>query len=194
METAQQNQHESTATDELKETKRLYRVISTVPRLTHRGCTYKDVKIIWLAERDEPPVSYEEGAIDELFTLEEAHALAAYLFEAHNDAVTIEPIVLPWNSKDTMPIGAIPLGGPTDQYMLYREPEYNLTFKVCGFFDIRGYERIQEPNHETEEQTITSPAEAATDDKTEPTTDEGTEITCPACYQVAHLALRRGER
>ena len=36
-------------------------------------------------------------------------------------------------------------------------------------------------------------AEAATDDKPEPTTGEGTEITCPACSQKAHLALRRGD-
>ena len=82
-------------------------------------------------------------ALRELFSREEAEALVAYLDGAHGDEGVnqIKKRELPLSSR-LMPLSGIPTGGGPDHYELWRKPEYNLPFKVVGFFDLRGYERI----------------------------------------------------
>ena len=58
------------------------------------------------------------SAIDELFTADEAQALKAYIESTHElETVIIKPADLPY-PKNTMPISAIPLGGPQDVLMI----------------------------------------------------------------------------
>ena len=37
-----------------------------------------------------------------------------------------------------MGLGAIPVGGGPDGYLLHKESNYSLPFKVQGYFDLRG--------------------------------------------------------
>jgi hypothetical protein len=138
---------------------KLYEV-STVTSAYH-GC--RDVKFIWFRcpRGDEParPYSelienydpekkqyYEEGAIDELFTFDEANALKEYLDREHgSQGVTeIKEAKLPC-PQNAIGIGAMSVGGGDDFYTLNEEKAYSLPFKVWGYFNLRGCELVDEP-------------------------------------------------
>jgi hypothetical protein len=77
--------------------------------------------------------AYAEGAIEELFSADEAAALKVYLDAVHGDGTTvIEPVELPM--RKSFPFGAIGAGENDDYYMLSEDFEYNLPFKVWGYF------------------------------------------------------------
>jgi len=87
-------------------------------------------------------VGYAEEAIDELFTEDEANQLAAYLDAFGEEHVTtIKEAALPI-PKNMMGVGAIPVGGGDDFYMLCKQQEYFLPFEVWGYFDLVGCELI----------------------------------------------------
>jgi len=150
--------------NEKAEGKKLYRVISTAPRFPHRGCVYKDVWINWFVNRnevDESPVPYKDAIVDydpttdkgyteeyvkELFTEVEAKVFSAYLLAVHGPDVTttLKEITLPMDCKKKGPVGAMAVGGSNDFHMLSEESGYNLKFKVWGYYDVRGCERIEE--------------------------------------------------
>src|SRR5262245_59735695 len=135
---------------------KLYRVGTTC----HRFNGHKDVHFEWFldepygeprpyaelingyADEADPPY-YPMGAIDELFTLDQAQALVSYLDRVHGDAgeakITAAKLPIELNM---MGVGAIPTGGGQDFYMLAKEDEYNLPFKVYGYFDLRHHEPI----------------------------------------------------
>lgn len=50
----------------------------------------------------------------------------------------MEQAVLPID-RDTMPFVAIPVGGPQDFLMLSERDECPFSFKVWGYFDLRGH-------------------------------------------------------
>jgi hypothetical protein len=144
--------------EQTKELK-LFRVSTRVPE--YHGC--KDVCFHWFrdwmeAERcayypelivgydpKHKHAAYAENVVEEMFTEAEADQLKAYLDAVHGDVTTItehcRPICLNENHIE-IGLGAIPVGGPQDYYMLYREREYTLPFKVLGYFDLRGLEEV----------------------------------------------------
>jgi hypothetical protein len=81
--------------------------------------------------------THAEDAIDELFTADEAEQLVSYLNRQHGDAGTTEinEVMLPI-AGNVANYGAFPTGAGIDFYMLHREPEYSLPFKVSGYFDL----------------------------------------------------------
>jgi hypothetical protein len=131
--------------------------VTTITR-EYRGC--KNVTFQWF--RSEPGTTrrpygelitdydprdehrgYAEGAIDELFTADEAAELAAYLDREHgNHAVTTITKADPPIRNDVMGVGAIPVGGGDDFYMLCEKPGYSLRYKVWGYYDLVGCELI----------------------------------------------------
>jgi hypothetical protein len=144
----------------------LYRVQSTVDNFEHRGLWYNGVQFVWHCNRarDEYPVppevaladytpddEYAASQLDELFTEEQAHQLAAYLKAQHDDDAEITPVELPiqpalmpdGSRKHYAGVSFLPLGGPDDIYMLYREPEYSLPFKVGGFYSVDELEPVE---------------------------------------------------
>jgi hypothetical protein len=93
-------------------------------------------------------IFYPECAIDELFSADEAAALKAYLDAVRGDAATtvIRPIELPIPNNMT---GFGTFGtdswrdvygtyNGSDYYMLSEDSEYNLPFKVWGWFKWKG--------------------------------------------------------
>jgi hypothetical protein len=78
-----------------------------------------------------------EGAIDELFTDIEANMLKEYLDQEHGGAgtTTIAEVHLPI-ARNSMGVGAIPVGGGDDFYMLSKEPAYTLPFEAWAYFDL----------------------------------------------------------
>lgn len=114
---------------------------------------YKDVPLTWFVVDREDPVApyetlidrgrvdkrapgYEEAFVDECFTADEAAALAGYLREFYDDEPTVRLVELPV-TENIMPFGGIPLGGGVDNLDISRAPDYDLPFKVCGYFGIR---------------------------------------------------------
>jgi hypothetical protein len=102
----------------------LYRVITTA-----RAWGYDDIKFYWFRDAAEP--------VDEMFTEEQATALKSYLDRqhGHQGETIIEKADPP--SPDDMGLGDVPCGGPVDHYQLFREPAYDLPFRVLGFHDLR---------------------------------------------------------
>jgi hypothetical protein len=123
-----------------------------------RGC--KDVLFEWLRDDEitqrpyaeliegyEPDNDgYAQGAIDELFTLDEANALKAYLDQHHGEhgETTVQRVDLPYRNN-VIGVLAEPVGGGDDFYSLWKSPEYSLPFKVVAYFDLRGCELVDEP-------------------------------------------------
>jgi len=88
-------------------------------------------------DRNSEDVPYAEAALDELFDEAEAVALKAYLDREHTDGVTtIKAAEFPLPA-DIFPLSGAPRGGGVDHFALYREPAYNLPFRVSGYFDLR---------------------------------------------------------
>jgi hypothetical protein len=83
---------------------------------------------------------YAEDLFDEYFTKSEVKELTRYLEEKHdikNTALTIKEVQLPIDATRCLPIGAIPVGGMTDFYMLSKEDGYNLSVPIWAYFDLR---------------------------------------------------------
>jgi hypothetical protein len=82
---------------------------------------------------------YAEEFIEELFTWDEARQLKAYLDQHHGEQgdTVIKETTLPVENN-MMGFLAHPVGGGDSFYILCKEPEYALPFKVWGYFDLRG--------------------------------------------------------
>ena len=127
---------------------KLYRLTSVIDDWPHRGKRYNNVAVTWFVdERDYYPDfdyrklltridAYGIGAIDELFTREEADQLAEYLLTPPNPTeVEITEVDLPLNAN-VAGVGAIAVGGDCDFYMLSEHDDYNLPFKAWGYYRI----------------------------------------------------------
>jgi hypothetical protein len=135
---------------------KLFHVTTTVPAF--HG--YRDVVLWWFVDNRPAPTNrpyreliksgtsperlrdLAEGAINEMFSAEEAEAWTAWLREHRGGTTTIEEAELPIE-PNTMGVNAIPLGGPQDVLMMWKAPQYTLPFKVGGYYDLRHYERIE---------------------------------------------------
>jgi hypothetical protein len=135
---------------------KLYNVDTTAGE--YSGC--KDVNFHWfhsgkrserrpyaqLIEGYEPTkkyVYYCEGYIDELFSEDEARQLKEYLDREHGDydVTTVSEAELPV-LDNVMGVGAMPVGGGDDFYMLSKKATYSLPFEVMGYFSLVGCELI----------------------------------------------------
>jgi hypothetical protein len=135
---------------------KLYSVTSNVKEF--HGC--KDVTFRWFfaAERaqrrpyadlikhyqaDDEYRMYSEGYIEELFSEDEARQLKEYLDREHGhegtNSITEERLPI---GRNVMGVGAVPVGGGDDFYMLDQEPNYSLPFKVWGYFNLVGCELL----------------------------------------------------
>jgi hypothetical protein len=92
---------------------------------------------------DDEDIHYPEGAVDEMFTEDEANQLKSYLDREHGGSGTtsIKAAEIPI-PKNTISAGALPVGGPQDLYQLQNEDRYDLPFEVMGYFDLRQHELI----------------------------------------------------
>jgi hypothetical protein len=129
---------------------KLYRVTTTVREF--RGC--KNVVFIWFRymppgrrpyavlikdyEPERALAVYTESLIEELFTWDEARQLKDYLARHHGregkTVIKEEPLPV----DNMMDYGGLAVGGGDDFYMLYKEPEYSLPFKVSGYYNLVG--------------------------------------------------------
>jgi hypothetical protein len=133
---------------------KLYNVRTTVKE--YHGC--KNVVFHWfydgdrptprrpyaeLIENYEPDGFYSEDYIDRLFTEDEASQVKQYLDQEHGHegttTITEEPLPV---ANNVMSVAAIAVGGGDDFYMLDKEPEYSLPFKVEGYFNLVGCELV----------------------------------------------------
>ena len=118
-------------------------------------CGHKDVTFHWfITDRDgKPSVPYSEaitnyqagnlyaeGAIEEMFTREEADLLVGYLSK-YPSTQHVESVALPI-PDNWAGYGATAVGGPTDFYMLANTEGYDLPFSVWGFFDLSRSEAV----------------------------------------------------
>jgi hypothetical protein len=110
----------------------------------------------WADRREKPTVPYSEAiydydpldgyagyaqeAVDELLRLDEAMALKAWLDRVYrgDNKHTIKKVDLPMPSN-VFGQAALPW---KDSYPLYKEPGYDLPFKVIGYFDLCDHERV----------------------------------------------------
>jgi len=127
---------------------KLYCVSTTAPEYSG----FKNVVFHWFNEKpqgkrayavlikDYDPkayaIYYAEAFVDELFTEDEARQLKDYIDQSHEGETIIKEQPLPVDNN-VMGYGAIPVGGMQDFYMLSKEAEYSLPFKVYGYFDLR---------------------------------------------------------
>jgi hypothetical protein len=94
---------------------------------------------------DYPDAHFAEWVLEEYFAEDEASAFAEWVKVHRNDkTATVEQATLPIK-KNIMPFSAIPVGGKTDFLMTGESTDYNLPFKVWGYFDVRGCEPETEP-------------------------------------------------
>lgn len=116
------------------------------------GCD--EVTICWLVDhRDEPVASYEEliagykeldrtgriyteGALDELFTVEEVDELREYLLRVYSLELHAKEAALPLPGI-CMGLGFIPVGGGQHLLTLWQEDGYDLSVPIAGYFDVR---------------------------------------------------------
>lgn len=143
----------------------LYRLSSTVNGFPHRGGLYDGVKLHWLVmERDNPfhpdysklivdqsGDPYERYLVDELFTREEVDQFRPYLFRSIGDSIQLpiedEEVELPLRSKTEdgatlLPMSAVSAGGDTDFYQIWKHEDYDLPFKVDGYYCIGDAELV----------------------------------------------------
>jgi len=134
---------------------RLYGVYSEVNDFDSWGARWKSVTINWfVVDRKIPPVPYEtsiksyrpnskdpgkyrypEGFIDECFTYQETNALTEYL-KRYPGECKISEVELPIE-PNLAGNGALAIGGLEGFYMLSKDENYNLPFKVWGYYDLR---------------------------------------------------------
>jgi hypothetical protein len=79
-------------------------------------------------------IAYAEEAIDEMFSADEAAQLIAYL----RVESVIKPVKLPI-ANNSIGLDALHDGG---SFALYERHAYSLSFRVAGYFDFHGCERI----------------------------------------------------
>ncbi len=135
-------------------TRQLFSITSTIPVFRD----HSNVAIGWFVRRRTQPVArrysnlienydalptdarlYPEGAVDELFTRQEADALAAWLREHRHDlSAKVDQVNLPIPAN-IIGLGAVPCGGGVDCLLLGTEEGCPL--EVGGFFDLRQHER-----------------------------------------------------
>jgi hypothetical protein len=83
---------------------------------------------------------YCQAAVEEFFTEDEAQMFVEYIRTHHDDkSATIEPATLPIESN-RMGNGAMAVGGNTDFLRLDHSLDYDLPFKVWGFYSLTGCE------------------------------------------------------
>jgi hypothetical protein len=94
--------------------------------------------------REDWDTGLAEEAIDEMLSAEEAEALAAWLrkHRPQYGEPKITEAELPIG-PNTMGVSGIPLGGGQDVLLTGEAPDYDLPFKVGGYYDLRHYERIE---------------------------------------------------
>jgi hypothetical protein len=84
---------------------------------------------------------YERRLVDDLFTEDEAAQLAAHLNIAYGTEVEITEKPLPIATMSPEGYGYISVSsipyGPVECYELYKHDDYNLPFRVCGYYDMR---------------------------------------------------------
>ena len=130
---------------------KLFHCKCTTPELKSRGGVYHDVTFNWFIHRRETLTfephlyctlgeeadAYALGAAEELFTEEELTLFKAYIDREHEETpldIKSEDFYI---NDNIMGLGAIPVGGSTDFYMIYMEDRYDLPFKVMGYYDLR---------------------------------------------------------
>jgi hypothetical protein len=138
---------------------RLFHVYSDVNH--HRG--YKNVRFQWFVHKREKPLFgkdgllgieyrdviedydttsmryYAEDAVEELFTEDEAKAFVEFVKTLGDETATVESVKLPM-PNNMMGVGAIPIGGEDQCLMFSKAPDYDLPFKVGGYYSLRGCE------------------------------------------------------
>jgi hypothetical protein len=131
---------------------KLYTVITTVKEFS--GC--KNVIFRWFRHampqgqrpyadliKDYEPgdrdAIYAEMFLEELFTWDEARQLKTNLDQHHGQEgdTVIKEVTLPLENN-VMGSGVRGVGGGDDFYILCKEPEYALPFKVWGYFNLVG--------------------------------------------------------
>ncbi len=140
----------------MSETIKLFHIHSRTNNL--RG--YKDVPIDWFVEKRERPLfgpngslgvayqeviekydarqhDYAEMALEGYFTEAEAGAFVDWVRAHRNDdTAMVEQKSLPI-ANNIMGFIAIPVGGGQDFLTISNSSDYDLPFKVCGYFDVR---------------------------------------------------------
>ena len=117
-----------------------YRVKAIAQNFPVRQRRFDHVPLIFF--REDAKGTYEEAAWNELFSVEEAAALVAWLLRSYGDGgeeVTIKPME---PSSDCIPIGAIPAGGASDFYMFTEEDHYDLPFRAWGYYELDDPETV----------------------------------------------------
>lgn len=146
--------------NQTSEQTKLFYIESVVNDYEYRKQHYNNVLFIWfitdkktpdmpfdLAIKDYQPVipgaceidGYAESMILEMFNEHEANLFKEYIegMQCQNIVSTkLLAVTLPIE-KNMMPMGAIPVGGHCDFYMLSEHKDYNLPFKAWGYFDLR---------------------------------------------------------
>lgn len=144
---------------------KLYNVTTTTTR--YPGFEGYELTINWWVKRDKPAYplrniltpegladDYTQLGVAELFTADEALQLADCVI---NLGVTkITPVELP--IAEYFPFGAIPVGGGPENYMLSESDDYELPFKVWGFYDKRQvYDQMDTQKQKPESPTLEPP-------------------------------------
>jgi len=118
---------------------KIYKVESIAGHLTHEQQVYSDVTITWCVVRSEPSVSRNKNSLNyeipkreeffEPFTHLQSQMFQAYLTIVHGDLSIVKEVQ---TIEEITPLGSIP-----HLFKIYQEPEYNLTFKVVGYYWIK---------------------------------------------------------
>jgi hypothetical protein len=121
---------------------------------------YKNVDLDWFVNKREWPLAlsysklitgydqsepsmriYAESAVEEMFTLEEATALLAWLNKHRVGKHSMKKAKLPIKSN-TMGISCIPIGGPQDFLAVWKSKDWDLPFQAEAYFDLRHHDRL----------------------------------------------------
>jgi hypothetical protein len=113
--------------------------IAVRERHEHLRLPYAEMIKGWKSPQPEGK-DYEECALQECLTQDEAMALAAYLLP-ESIKITIEPQLLPIGS--CMPLGSCMSSGQGFVF-LHERKGYPLRFKAAGYYDLRHYDPINE--------------------------------------------------
>jgi hypothetical protein len=99
------------------------------------GISYSD--LVKSYDASDPHAGYAEIAVEEYFTEAEAEAFTAWAkVHRHDDTATTSPASLPV-ANNIMPLSAIPCGGGSDFLLTGEADDYDLSFKVHGYYDAK---------------------------------------------------------
>lgn len=136
---------------------KLYEAYSMID--DYRG--FKDVQFHWFVSKRQESIIMPEKAItgytkldergrfyaldymNELLTENEVEALRTYLKENHDTDLEAVEVKLPIWGAGTMGVGALPVGGLTDFYMLAYEDNYDLDVPIWGYYDLGSCEEVK---------------------------------------------------